>query len=76
MTETQELYTKWLRECPGADRFSIELFGSYPYQWRVSSFRSELFGEVILRGAIINGTVDQKREELRRQLNNIVAKLS
>ena len=75
MTENQELYTKWLYECPDADRLSIELSGQHPYEWKVSSLRSEYFGYVILRGAMINGSAVQKREELCRQLKNIVAKL-
>jgi hypothetical protein len=74
MIGNQELYTQWLRECPGAERFSIELCGPRLYQWRVSSLRSELFGYVILKGAMINVAADQKRAELCRQLKNVLAK--
>jgi hypothetical protein len=75
MTETQELYTKWLRECPGAMRFSIELFGPRIYEWRVSSMRSEHFGPVILKGSMISGKPDQIRQELCRQLKNTMVGL-
>jgi len=73
MIGNQELYTKWLRECPGADRFSIELTGPEPYRWRVSSWSSERFGEVILRGAAIGGNESQVRQELCSQLKGIIA---
>ena len=76
MIENQETHTKWVRECPDADRFSIELYGQqHPYQWRVSSMRSEIYGEVILKGRMISGTEVQIREELCHQLKNIVTKL-
>ena len=75
MIGRQELYTKWLRECPGADRFSIELTGRYLYEWKVYSWRSENVDYVILSGPLISGTDDQTRSELCRQLRNIMAKL-
>lgn len=72
MTEKQELYTKWLRECPGANRFSIELSGPHPYRWRVSTWSSERFGEVKLNGAMIAGNESQIRNELCGQLKRII----
>ncbi len=75
MIENQELYTKWLNECADAYRVSIEPSGRNPYEWKVTGLHSEYFGYVILRGAMINGTEVQKREELCRQLKKIVAKL-
>lgn len=57
MVGKQENYTELLCECPGADRFSIELYAQeHPYQWRVSSMRSEHYGEVILKGPMISGS--------------------
>jgi hypothetical protein len=73
MIGNQEFYTKWLRECPKADEFSIELSGLHPYQWRVSTWNSELFGEVILKGAKIGGNESQIRQELCGQLKKIIA---
>lgn len=73
MIRNQEMYTKWLCECPGADRFSIELSGLHPYHWRVSTWSSERFGEVKLNGAKIGGTESQIREELCGQLKSIIA---
>jgi len=75
MLETQERYSEWLRQCPSADRFSFELTGRHPYEWKVSSMRSELFEYVILSGPKTNGSDDQIRQELCRQLRNMVGKL-
>jgi hypothetical protein len=72
MIGNQEKYTKWLRECPGADRFSIELSGPLPYQWRVSTWSSERFGEVKLNGAKIAGNESQIREDICGQLKRII----
>ena len=43
------------------------------YQWRVSTWGSERFGTVTLKGAKINGTEVQVREELCGQLKIIAA---
>jgi hypothetical protein len=73
MIGKQEEYTKWLREYPGADRFSIELSGLHPYHWRVSKWSSVGFRVVKLNGAMIGGTENQIREYLCGQLKSIIA---
>jgi hypothetical protein len=77
MIGNQKLYTKWLRECPGAEHTSIELSSDkgHPYCWKIGVTNgSGRSGYVILTGPIINGTEDEKRKELCRQLKNTLAK--
>jgi len=76
--ENQELYTKWLRECTGAEHFSIELSNDkgHPYCWKIGAKDgSGRVGYVILKGPEINGTKAQKRETLCRRLQNFIAML-
>jgi hypothetical protein len=78
MTENQELYTKWLRECPGAEHVSIELSRDrgHPYCWKVGATNgSSRCAYVMLTGPSVNGTKAQIREILWRQLKNALAKL-
>jgi hypothetical protein len=78
MTENQELYTKWLRGCPGADRFSIELSNDkgYPYCWKVCACdTSGRVRYVTLDGPVINGTEAQKKEILCRRLKRIMERM-
>ena len=75
MTESQEILTEWLFECPGAEHLSIELSNDkgHPYCWKIGAADgSGRCAYVILRGAKINGTEAQKREELCHQLKMIV----
>ena len=78
MTENQELYTKWLQECPGAEHVSIELSNDkgHPYCWKVGATDGSGRGRyLILHGPEINGTETQKRETLCRRLKKIIEEL-
>jgi hypothetical protein len=73
-----ETYTKWLRECPGADELSIEPSsdkGPHPYQWKVSD-GSHCLGYVMFHGRMMNGAENERRAELCRLLNEVRAQRS
>ena len=77
--ENQELYTKWMKECPGSEHVSIELSNDKgdPYCWKIGATDgSGRGGYVILNGIAINGTEAQKRETLCRRLKSAIAAFS
>jgi hypothetical protein len=74
-----EMYTRWIRECLGADELSINPSsdkGPYPYQWKVASADGLFLGYVIFHGPMTNGSENERRAELCRLLNDVKAQQS
>ena len=54
-----DTYTKWLRECPGADDCLINIApdnaGFTPYRWKIASADGTVLGQVKFCGPKTNG---------------------
>lgn len=75
--EQIDRYTKWLYECEGAKKLSIESTsdrGAYPFQWRINEEGGlRHYGYLILDGPIMNGSDEEKRAELCLRLREVLA---
>jgi hypothetical protein len=75
-----ETYTKWLRECPGAEDCLINVApdnaGFTPYRWKIASMDGTVLGHVKFSGPTTNGTENERRAELCRLLQLAIARHS